>query len=175
MNYVENIKKFLKSQGLIWTGHVYKNSKNKLKGVKDEDFEKLEEKTLIINFGEDGLCGMDAEIDIMNFRINGENTHCPFTAYAGDDEQNVVLLRERNLSKEWVQFQLKNCGLVYAVALRKKCEEEKIKVQQDAETERRHLTKKIEYLGKRLVRTNEEEERKIKKISEIEELANQVD
>lgn len=174
MNYVENIKKFLKTQGLIWTGHVYKNSKNKLNNVKDSDFEKLAEKTLIINFGEDGLCGMDAEIDLMTFRINGENINCPFTAYAGDDELNVELLRERNLSKEWVQFQLKNCGLVYAVALRKKCEEEKIRVQQEAETERKHLNKKIEYLGKRLIRANAEEERKIKKISEIEEMAKDV-
>lgn len=174
MDIVESVKAFLKQEGLNWTGHKYKNSKNQLVNIKASDFEQLQELTLLINFGEDGLCGMLAEIDDITFKINGVNNSCPFTAYSGDNEENVFALRERNLSEEWAKFQLKANGLVYAAALRVKCQQERERITQENATQRKHLEKKIEYLQKRLKHIDLDEERDLRNISMLEKLAEDI-
>ncbi|MBQ9795994.1 MAG: hypothetical protein IJW36_03460 [Clostridia bacterium] len=80
-------------------------------------------------------------------------------------------MEDKDFSKEFVQFQLKTSGLLYAAALRIKCAEEKERIKQEHETRRKRLNRKISMLTNRLATNDENEKKEIREITKLEKLA----
>ena len=167
---VENVKEFLKSKGLNWTGDIIRKGKN-FRPATIEDFKNLEMADYLINFGNDGEIALTIEIDDITFKIYGESYDIAYSCYAGENEENKKLCEERDLTKEWIQFQLEKSGLIYAAALRIKCQQKIDDVNKEKEKRKKQLERKIEYLQRSIDKTEENAEAEIKKIKKIEKLA----
>lgn len=175
MDFIQNIKKFLKLQSLNWTGEIILGKEKDFRPATLEDFSKLQDMDFRINFGTDGEVALSMEIDLINFKINGETFDIVYTCYAGDNEENKSLCEERDLSTEWVKYQLKQNGLVYNTMLRKKCEEEKLKIQEETKRKEKQLERKIKYLKRSIDKTKENSNREITKLEYYENLAKEIE
>lgn len=174
MNIIENIKAFFKEKGLNWIGKIATSKDDDFRDVTPKDFEVLSNNDFLFSFGCDGEIALTCEIDLITFKINGESFDITYYSYAGDNEENkkiIESLEDKDFSQEWVTLQLKNSGLVYAVALRNKCQEEKNRIRDFSEKRRNQITKKIEYLNDKIKYINEDEIRELSSIEEIEKLA----
>lgn len=174
MNLIENIKLFFEKKGLKWTGEIITHRKEDFRPATAEDFKFLSNADYLIDFGEDGKIALSAEIDEVTFKIYGESFDFCYSCYAGDNEKNIKLIRkleDKDFSKEFIKFQLEKCGLVYATLLRRKCEEQKQKVEEEKEKRVKQLTRKIDYLGRSIVKTEENAKKQIRQIKSIENLA----
>lgn len=174
MDLIENIKAFFKTKGLNWTGEIITHRKEDFRPATAEDFKFLGNADYLIDFGEDGKIALSAEIDLITFKIYGETFDVCYSCYAGDNEENKKLiesLEDKDFSKEFIQFQLKSSGLLYAAALRIKCQEQRTKVEEEAGRRVKQLTRKIGYLNSKIKKTEDEAFDKIKEINDIEKLA----
>jgi len=168
MKTVDCVKKFFSSIGLKWTGMLSTTKDKDFREANEEDFETLQEIDYLIDFGKDGQVALNVEIDLINFKINGESLDCGISCYPGDKNENKKLCKPRDLSKDWIKIQLMCKGLIYATLLRKKMEDEKIKIKENSDSTRKKLTKKIEYLTHRIENVDEEEKSQLKQISMME-------
>ena len=174
MNLIENIKEFFKLKGLNWTGDILTQTGKNFRPSTEQDFESLRNLDYLIDFGEDGQIALSAEIDSITFKVYGESFDVGFTCFAGKNEKNLKLIRkleDKDLSKEFVQFQLQKCGLIYAVLLRKKCEEKTQQVEDEKQKRVNQLTRKIEYLTRNVEGTEEAAKKEIKAINGLKNLA----
>ena len=174
MNIVENISSFLRVNGLNWTGKLMTGKDEDFRPATAEDFEELNNVDLLISFGKDGEMALSAEIDIINFKILGESFDVACFCYAGDKEENKKLCEGRDLSKDWVKFQLKSSGLIYAVALKTKCDKEREKVEQKSEQRVKQLSRKIAYLQRSIEKVTEDKKQHLNEIKSLEDLADEV-
>ena len=113
-------------------------------------------------------------LKLINFKIHGESFDVACSCYAGDKEENKKLCEERDLSKDWIRYQLKMNGLIYAVLLKNKCDEERAKLRQKSEQRVKQLDKKISYLKRSKEKIEEEKQNKLKEIKSLEDLADEV-
>jgi len=174
MDIFKNIKAFLKTNGLNWTGKISRYIDQDFRPATAEDFEDLNNVDLLISFGKDGEIAMSAEIDLINFKILGESLDVACFCYAGDKDENKKLCEARDLSKDWVKFQLKRNGLVYATALRIKCVKEREKVEQKSEQRTKQLNRKISYLQRSIEKIKEDKQQHLNEIKSLEDLADEV-
>lgn len=172
MNNIKHIKNFFKENGLEWTGLLCGPKDDDFRPATEEDFKKLNNLDYLINFGEDGQIALNAEIDLITFIINGESFDYAVSCYAKEEHEEVC--QERNLSKEWISFQLKNRDLVFSTLLRNKCNELKDSIKEDKDRRVKRLSNKIEYLTRSIGKVEAEYERKLKDITEIENLVKEV-
>lgn len=175
MKMISCVKKFFEKQGLNWTGKILAAKDKDFRKAGEQDFEILRNNDYLISFGKDGEIALSCEIDLMTFKINGESFDCVYNCYAGDNEENKKLCEERDLSKDFINFQLKNRGLIYAVNLKKKCEKEKDRIHIETASKVKKIEKKIEVLNKRIIVIKEEEKEEINQLIEIEKMAEKVE
>lgn len=167
---VENVKAFLKELGLNWKGSIITHREKDFRPATEEDFKFLGNADYLIDFGKDGEIAISIEIDEITFKIYGESFDLAYTCYAGDNEKNLKLIRkleDKDFSNEWIKFQLKKSGLVYAAALRLKCLEKKQKINEESERKQKQYRRKIEYLN-RCIEKNENA--RIRECNEIEKI-----
>ena len=110
---LEEIKEFLNQNGLNWTGNISKSSNINFRKAAEEDFKTLEIADFLISFESDGYMAIAVELDLANFRILGETFDYAVDVYAGNNVYNKSLCEEKDLSQEWINFQLKKNGLLY--------------------------------------------------------------
>jgi len=170
MKVVECVKRFLKQEGLIWKGEAISFSGKSIKKLTEEDFDKLTERDYIIDFGKDGQVALTMEIDLINFKIIGVNLDCTLNCYCGDKKENEKLCEERDLSKEWIKYQLMSRGLVYATMFKQRCNEEREKVKEESNKQRKQIQKKIEFLEKKMTYVDFDEKQGLKNISNLEKI-----
>jgi hypothetical protein len=174
MDLIANIKKFLRTKGLNWNGQIIKGKEKEVRFAGERDFENCDITDMLLSFGSDGYMAITAEIDLTNFKIHGECFDYGFSCYAGDNDKNIKLCQEQDLTKEWIEFQIKNSGLLFASALRVKCEKDKAKVKETTETRVNQLNRKIEYLQRSIDKIKSNETEKLKEIQELEKLAESI-
>ena len=174
MKTVECVKKFFSQNGLTWFYQICTSKDKKFREATEEDFEILKNNKFEIDFNQDGKVILEVEIDLITFKINGISLKHDFNCYAGEDDKNIKLCEERDLSKEWIMFQLKSKGLIYATMFRDRMEKEKEKVRAHSESRRHQLTRKIEYLNRSIERETEYEKQEIKALEDIEKLAEEI-
>lgn len=162
------IKKFFKANGLNWTGLVCGEKEDEFRPATEEDFENLSLMDYLIDFGKDGQIALNVEIDTITFKINGESNDCALSCYAGDKEENLKLCEERDLSNNWIHFQLSSKGLSFAITLREKINEARQKVVAESETRIKRIEKKIKFLTIKVEDVKEEQEQKLEHLSQIE-------
>ena len=114
---IESIKEFLKQQNLNWTGNISKGMD--FYPADEQDFKDLEIIEFLISFGADGMMALSVEIDCANFNILGIFNDYWFEKDAS--EKFKELGKARDLSQEWINFQINKKGLLYAVKLRDYC------------------------------------------------------
>ena len=170
MKVVECVKRFLKEEGLKWKGEAFSSSKKSVVKLTEEDFDNLVERDYIIDFGKDGQVALSIEIDLITFKINGVNINTDLVCYVGDKKENEKLCEERDLSRDWIKYQLKSRGLIYATMFKKRCQEERSKVKEESEKQRKQLQKKIEYLEKKISYVDLDEKQGLKNISNLEKI-----
>ena len=174
MDIVKDIKAFLKKNGLNWTGKMMAGIDQDFSYAPVGAFEHLQTVDLLISFGKDGEIALSAEIDLINFKILGESFDVPYSCYAGHNGENKKLCEERDLSKEWVEFQLKTNGLVYATALRCRCAQKKEETIKQSEQRVKQLSRKIAYLQRSIEKVTEYKQQHLNEIKSLEDLANEV-
>ena len=172
---MDYLKLFFKLNGLNWTGFVCGYKDDDFRPATEEDFDKLKELDYLIAFGKDGQIALNAEIDLITFKINGESFDYAVSCYAGDNNQNKKVCKERDLSKEWIKFQLQNKGMVYATALRRICKDLKDEVKDETERRIRKIKLKIEHLNNSIEKTEESYNQKIKEINKLEKMADNIE
>ena len=143
---INEIKKFLQTQNLNWTGEILTVANQDFRPAKEEDFKDLDIIEFLISFGKQGYMSISIEIDLANFRILGETFDCGFDKYAGKNPENKKLCKERDLSKEWVDFQFKNNSLLYSADLRVYCKKNKNILQRRYEEKEKSLNAKMKVL-----------------------------
>ena len=158
---IEKIKAFFNELGLNWSGKIISQIHDNEIDAKDEDFEKLKNLELIMDFGKEGKIVLSCEIDLLNFRIYGEAFdvygYCP----AGLTKESIKLCRERDVSEQWVKFQLENCDLVYATIIKKKYEEKKTQINNESERRKKQLERKIKYLNSSIDKVEEARKKEV--------------
>lgn len=172
---VENIKAYLQSKGLNWTGEIVSHKGKKFRPATEDDFKFLSCNDYLIDFGEAGEVVLSIEIDEMTFRCYGETFDIAYSNYAGKDKEIKKLIKtfeDKDLSKEFIKFQLKNSGLVYAAALRMKCVEKKQQINEESERRQKQFKRKIEYLNRCIEKNENARIRDCKEIEKIIQLAN---
>ena len=171
---INEIKGFLKQNGLEWTGDISTYKNQDFKPAKEEDFKDLDIIHFLISFENEGYMAIGIELDLIRFTILGESIGVGFDKYAGN-EKNKKLFEERDLSKEWIDFQLKNNTLVYASLLRKCCEKERkiINTMYDGREER--ILNKIEELQRRTKELKLERNQKLEQINQLEQKAEEAE
>jgi len=178
MDLVEHIKNFLAQQGLNWNGEIEYEIKKNHQSIADfrmaraEDFEKEgDTQTIIIDFGKLGQIALVVSINLINFRIEGTAPEYGFTCYAGDNDENVKLCEERDLSQEWLEYMLVNGGLVYRTALIKLCAEKKKLAELSLDNTQKLIDREIEKFQRQREIARRKCEAKISNISKLEEKA----
>lgn len=142
---IERIKGFLEQNKLNWTGEIITMFDNDFRPAEDKDFKEKDIFNLLLSFEEGNAC-LAVEIDLVSFYVLGEFHDLCFEKYAGNKEQNKELMQQRDLSKEWVEFQLKNSPLVYSTALKKYCEKRKAEIEKSYEKSEKLLKAKLNNL-----------------------------
>ncbi len=168
MKNVLCVKKFFKSEGLNWTGLLATSKDKDFRPATEEDFEVLQEIDYLIDFGKDGQIALMAEIDLINFKINGIDNDVAVSCYPGDKNENKKLCKDRDLTKKWIQFQMSSKGLVFATMIRDRIDQERKKVVEDSESRIKKLEKKIEFLSHKIEDVKDEESQKLKELTKIE-------
>ena len=159
---IERIKEFLKQNNMEWTGDIITYKDDDFRAATDKDFRLKDIYNLLISFPDGNMCA-SIEIDIVGFYIVGELKGIYIENYAGNNEENQKFFEQRDLSKEWIDFQLKNYSLVYAAALRKYCEKNKQLVETRYEEKERMLKSRLESLQR-------DKENSLKEYEELEAL-----
>ena len=142
---IERIKEFLKQHNLDWTGEIITMFDDNFRTAEDKDFKEKDIYNLLISFKEGNAC-LAVEIDLVSFYVLGEFKDLSFEKYAGKEEKNQELMEKRDLSKEWVEFQLKNSPLVYSIALKKFCEKRKTEIENSYNEKEKLLKVKLRNL-----------------------------
>lgn len=163
---IERIKAFLKQIGLDWTGEISTMYDDDFRTAEDKDFKEKDIFYLLLSFEEGNAC-LVVEIDLVSFCILGEFKDIYFDKYAGIEDKNKELMKQRDLSKEWVDFQLKNSPLVYRDALKKFCEKRKQTIEKHYQEKERLLKAKLDNLQKN-------KEKSLKEYEDLEALIENV-
>ncbi len=178
MNLIDHIKKFLATKGLNWTGEIEFAKMDKIGTWADfrqaeiRDFEiEGQTQTIVIDFSKDGQIALVVVIDLINFEIKGIAPEYGLTCYAGDNDENVELCRERDLSQEWLEYMLVNGGLVYRSAIINLCAEKKILAETSFNNHQKIIDREIENLERKRTIARKEFEEKITSLSKLEEKA----
>ena len=175
MDIVKDIKAFLGTKGLNWNGEIMAGRDKDFRPATEKDFNELDNYDFLISFGKDGEIAVSIEVDLIHFRINGESFEASCNCYAGDKEENKKLCEERDLSKEWVMFELKSNGLIYAAALKLQCAREKEKTETQSEQRVKQLDRKIAYLERSKEKVEENKNIRLNEIASIEKLVQEVE
>ena len=144
---IERIKAFLKQNGLDWTGDISTMYDDDFRPAEDKDFKEKDIYNLLLSFEEGNACLL-VEIDLVSFYVLGEFKDIYFDKYAGIEDKNKELMKQRDLSKEWIDFQMKNNGLVYITAVKKYCENRKAIIEKHYEEKEKLLKEKLNNLQK---------------------------
>ena len=171
MKTVDCVKRFFDKNGLKWSGSIKTSKEKEFRKAEEEDFNDLKNNYYLIDFTEDGKVILKAEVDLITFKINGISFDNDFVCYSGEDDVNIHLCEERDLSTEWIKFQLKSKGLIYATMFRDRIQKEKEKVRTQSESRRKQLNRKIEYLNRSIEKVNDAEKQEINELEDIEKLA----
>lgn len=164
---IERIKAFLKQNGLDWTGKISTMYDDDFRTAEDKDFKEKDIYNLLISFEEGDAC-LSVEIDLVSFYVLGEFKDIYFDKYAGIEDKNKDLMKQRDLSKEWIDFQMKNNRLVYSVALKKYCEKRKAIIEKHYEEKEKLLIAKLNNLQKN-------KEKSLKEYEDLEALIENAD
>ena len=167
---VENTKEFLKLKGLNWTGNIVSHSGKTTRQAKEEDFKNLTVTDYLIDFGEEGEVSLALEVDEITFKCYGETFDIGYEKYAGNNKEIKKLIKSLNnkdFSEEFIKFQLKKSGLIYAATLRLKCLEKKNKINEDSLRREKQYRRKIDYLYRNI---EKEENSRIKQCEEIDNI-----
>ena len=144
---IERIKAFFKQNGLNWTGDISTMYDDDFRPAEDKDFKEKDIYNLLLSFEEGNACLL-VEIDLVSFYVLGEFKDIYFDKYAGIEDKNKELMKQRDLSKEWIDFQMKNNGLVYITAVKKYCENRKAIIEKHYEEKEKLLKEKLNNLQK---------------------------
>ncbi len=182
MNLIDHIKGFLLTKGLNWNGEIEYEIKTKKGKVADfrqaesYDFEKEgEEQTIIIDFNKDGQIALEVAIDLINFKILGIALDYGLTCYAGKNDKNEKLCRERDLSNEWLKYMLVNGGLVYRTAIKELLDMKKVEAKEFLNKRVNDLDRKIGYLEKKKDYEKQSYENKIADLKKLEKKVDSIE
>lgn len=168
---IEDIKKFLETQNLHWTGDISKSTYQDFSPAKEKDFEELDIIDFLLKFGSQGYMAISIELDLKRFNILGETFDCGFDKYAGKNIANKELCVARDLSSDWVDFQLKNNTLLYASALRVACQKERNIIKMQYKSKEEDIDRQMKELYIKKVTLNNEKQQKIEAIEDLEKRA----
>ena len=143
---INEIKEFLKQNGLNWSGEISTALNQDFYKAKEEDFKDVDIIDFLITFDNQEYMAISIELDLAKFTILGESVACGFDKYAGNNLKNKKLCEERDLSQDWVKFQLRKNGLIYATTLRSYCEKNKNRIERSYEEKEKILNAKIKVL-----------------------------
>ncbi len=123
---IETIKKFLKRYDLGWTGLIAT--------VYEQDFHKASEKDFkemgIVNFqvytSKNKYLEVYVEIDLVNFNVLSIKEKDANGIEKDVELENIQ--KNQDLSKEWVEFQLREKGMMFGVDVKKYCEKHKKRI-----------------------------------------------
>ena len=156
---IESIKKFLNKYNLEWKGHIATIYSPEFYNAGKKDFKEKEIVKFLIYTGENKCLEVYIEIDIATFEV--------VSIKEKDDngiERNVEIesiIEKKDLSQEWIKFQLSENSLIYAVALKEYCEKHKKRINLEYD-------KKVEKIKKRLDAVDEYRVSALKKYEDIE-------
>ena len=135
--------------------------------AEDKDFKEKDIYNLLLSFEEGNACLL-VEIDLVSFYVLGEFKDIYFDKYAGIEDKNKDLMKQRDLSKEWIDFQMKNNGLVYITAVKKYCENRKAIIE-------KHYDEKEKLLKEKLNNLQKNKEKSLKEYEALEALIESIE
>ena len=161
------IKEFLKQYNLDWTGDISTYYSTGFRKATEKDFNELDITTLLIKINENDFVEVSIEIDLANFYI--VSTQKRENAGIVKHIELEKIKPNQDLSQEWINYQLKNRGMVYSAALKKYCENKKKKIN-DFYKEKEELLKiRAERLNKDIERIIKRKENELKHFETMEE------
>lgn len=159
---VECIKLFFNKLGIEWNGFIKTNNHKAFREANIQDFEKTKMCSFLVNKKELGEFLIIAEVDELNFNI--------YSISLKDELSEIT----KDMSKEWIELQLKTKGLIFATRLKKKCAEQRENIKSEHEKKKKQLQDKIEHLKQRLDYKDKEMKEELLKIDFIENLTNDI-